>query len=108
MGSLTSLPGLPALPARVPQGFVQFRLSGERIHLDVDTLNEQMKIQGASRLRWAAFPPSHVGGALGGDTQLRRYPGLRLCTAPRLCQTSLEHPAVERMWGMRRCKRHLA
>ncbi len=33
------------------QGFVQFRLSGERIHLDVDSLNEQLKVQGPDRLR---------------------------------------------------------
>lgn len=30
---------------------MQFRLSGERIHLDVDSLNEQLKVQGPDRLR---------------------------------------------------------
>ena len=38
----------------LPQGFIQFRLSGEHVNLDVDKLNEQMQIQGAQRIRWEA------------------------------------------------------
>ena len=40
----------------VAQGFIQFRLSGERIHLDVEALNEQLKSNGAARMRHAMCP----------------------------------------------------
>lgn len=43
------------------EGFVQFRTSGERIHLDVDTLNEQMQIQGVQRLRHSMRPDEAFG-----------------------------------------------
>ena len=54
---LTPAPSCPSLPCPspfflpLPQGFIQFRLSGEHINLDVDKLNEQMQIQGAQRIR---------------------------------------------------------
>ncbi|KAI7845475.1 hypothetical protein COHA_001023 [Chlorella ohadii] len=43
------------------EGFVQFRLSGERIHLDVDSLNEQLKVQGPDRLRHSMRPDEAFG-----------------------------------------------
>ena len=54
------LAALSPLACRVctpPQGFIQFRLSGERTHLDVDTLNEQLKVQGQDRLRCVRVRP---------------------------------------------------
>lgn len=41
---------------------MQFRLSGERIHLDVDSLNEQLKVQGPDRLR--CEPGTGPGGCM--------------------------------------------
>ncbi len=43
------------------QGFVQFRLSGENLHLDVDTLNEKLKLNGAARMRAAMKPDEAFG-----------------------------------------------
>lgn len=58
------LPRPPPLSARSPsaplaskQGFIQFKgLSGEQENLDVDTLNEQLKVQGRDRLRCVLAP----------------------------------------------------
>lgn len=43
------------------QGFVQFRISGENLHLDVDTLNEKLKLNGAARMRAAMKPDEAFG-----------------------------------------------
>lgn len=50
---LPSHPPAPLAPwfLALRQGFIQFRLSGEKIDLDVDALNEQLKVQGPDRLR---------------------------------------------------------
>ena len=48
------------------QGFIQFRLSGERAHLDVDTLNEQLRIYGADRMRHAMRPDEVCEPVAGG------------------------------------------
>lgn len=43
------------------QGFIQFRLSGEQIHLDVEKLNEQLRIYGADRMRHSMCPDEAFG-----------------------------------------------
>ena len=40
---------------------MQYRLSGEAFHLDVDTLNEKLKLRGAQRLRTAMRPDEAFG-----------------------------------------------
>ena len=45
----------------VLQGFMQYRVSGESMHLDVDTLNEKLKLRGAERLRTAMRPDEAFG-----------------------------------------------
>lgn len=45
----------------VLQGFVQLRMSGESLHLDVDTLNERLQLNGAARMRTAMKPDEAFG-----------------------------------------------
>ena len=40
---------------------MQYRVSGEATHLDVDTLNEKLKLRGAERLRTAMRPDEAFG-----------------------------------------------
>lgn len=46
------------------EGFMQFRISGEKIHLDVETLNEQLKVKGADRIRHATMRPDEAFGLI--------------------------------------------
>ena len=43
------------------QGFVEFRIGAQPLHLDVDTLNERLKVQGANRMRHAMRPDEAFG-----------------------------------------------
>lgn len=47
--------------AEYGEGFIQFRLSGEQIHLDVEKLNEQLRIYGADRMRHSMCPDEAFG-----------------------------------------------
>ena len=49
------------------QGFIQYRLSGEALHLDVDTLNERLKLKGAARMRLAMRPDEAYGMIFNWD-----------------------------------------
>ena len=51
----------------VRQGFVQFRLSGST-HLDVESLNERLKSNGAIRMRHSMRPDEQFG--------VQRYPAV--------------------------------
>ncbi|KAL4448919.1 hypothetical protein ABPG77_007636 [Micractinium sp. CCAP 211/92] len=90
--------------AEYGEGFVQFRLSGERIHLDVDTLNEQMKIQGASRLRHSMRPDEAVGLIFNWDNvvantrELQRRAWRRVAKAEGLPLPAMERP---QLYGVR-------
>jgi beta-phosphoglucomutase-like phosphatase (HAD superfamily) len=46
------------------EGFMQFRLSGEKTHLDVHHLNEKLKVDGAERLRHATMAPDEGFGLI--------------------------------------------
>jgi beta-phosphoglucomutase-like phosphatase (HAD superfamily) len=46
---------------RRPQGFLQFRLSGDHTRLDVEHLNEQLKASGADRIRHSMRPDEAFG-----------------------------------------------
>ena len=43
------------------QGYIQYRYSGEPHRLDVDTLNEQLQIKGAARMRTSMKPDEAFG-----------------------------------------------
>lgn len=46
------------------EGFMQFRISGEKTHLDVHHLNEKLKVDGAERLRHATMAPDEGFGLI--------------------------------------------
>lgn len=43
------------------QGFIQYRMTGESTHLDVDTLNEKLQLKGAERMRTSMRPDEAFG-----------------------------------------------
>lgn len=47
--------------AEYGEGFLQFRLSGEKTRLDVDTLNERLRVRGADRIRHSMRPDEAFG-----------------------------------------------
>ena len=49
------------------QGFVQFRVRGEPVHLDVDRLNEQLQAAGKNRLRQFMRPDEGLGVIISFD-----------------------------------------
>ena len=49
------------------QGFIQLKVSGEAMHLDVDTLNERLKLKGAERMRTAMRPDEAFGMIFSWD-----------------------------------------
>ena len=48
--------------AEYGEGFLQFRLSGEKTRLDVDTLNEALRVKGADRIRHSTMCPDEAYG----------------------------------------------
>ena len=49
------------------QGFVEFRIGDQPLHLDVDTLNERLKVSGATRMRHAMRPDEAFGMIFSWD-----------------------------------------
>ena len=43
------------------KGYIQYRFSGEPHRLDVDTLNEQLQMKGAARMRTSMKPDEAFG-----------------------------------------------
>lgn len=83
--------------AEYGEGFVQFRLSGEPLVLDVDTLNDRLKVQGAARMRHAMCPDEAFGivfnfdGVIADTRTLQRRAWMRLAK-----EEGLPFPRIER------------
>jgi beta-phosphoglucomutase-like phosphatase (HAD superfamily) len=60
----TSSSSLDNIGAEYGEGFLQFRLSGEKTRLDVDTLNEDLRSTGAARIRHSTMCPDEAYGLL--------------------------------------------
>ena len=58
---ITGFPGTDSIGSPYGEGFLRFRLSGELTRLDVDSLNEQLRIHGADRLRHSMRPDEAFG-----------------------------------------------
>lgn len=79
------------------EGFFQFRLSGEHTHLDVDTLNEQMQIQGKQRIRHSMRPDEAFGLIFNWDNVVADTRDLQRQAWRRVAQQEeLPFPAIER------------
>jgi beta-phosphoglucomutase-like phosphatase (HAD superfamily) len=60
----TSSSSIDPIGAEYGEGFLQFRLSGEKTRLDVDTLNEELRIKGAARIRHSTMCPDEAYGII--------------------------------------------
>jgi beta-phosphoglucomutase-like phosphatase (HAD superfamily) len=55
---------LDQIGAEYGEGFLQFRLSGGKTRLDVDTLNEELRVKGAARIRHSTMAPDEAYGLI--------------------------------------------
>jgi len=81
---------------------MQYRLSGEALHLDVDTLNEQLQLKGAERMRTAMRPDEAFGMIFSweGVVADMHQVNLHLCPPPPLPSPPLPpslSPLVQRL-----------
>lgn len=90
--------------AEYGEGFLQFRLSGEKTRLDVDTLNEALRIRGADRIRHSMRPDEAFGllydwENVVADTRVLQREAWRSVAAAE----GLKYPVIERshMFDMR-------
>ncbi len=79
------------------QGFVEFRIGAQPLHLDVDTLNERLKVQGANRMRHAMRPDEAYGMIFSLDNVIINTRKLQHKAWQRIAQEEgLELPSMER------------
>lgn len=81
----------------VLQGFVEFRIGAQPLHLDVDTLNERLKVQGANRMRHAMRPDEAYGMVFSLDNVIVNTRTLQRRAWQRVAQEDgLDLPSMER------------
>lgn len=79
------------------QGFVEFRIGAQPLHLDVDTLNERLKVQGANRMRHAMRPDEAYGMIFSLDNVIVNTKQLQQKAWQKIAQEEgLELPSMER------------
>ena len=87
--------GVDLLP--VLQGFVEFRIGAQPLHLDVDTLNERLKVQGANRMRHAMRPDEAYGMVFSLDNVIVNTRQMQRKAWQRIAQEDgLDLPSIER------------
>ena len=113
-------PGRPFLPNPAPllntsmeesrigaeygEGFLQFRLSGEKTRLDVDTLNEQLRVRGAARIRHSMCPDEAFGLIFDWDDVVADTRAIQRAAWQSVATSQgLKYPSIERghMFDMR-------
>lgn len=90
--------------AEYGEGFLQFRLSGEKTRLDVDTLNERLRIRGADRIRHSMRPDEAFGLIFDLDDVLIDTRAIQRRAWMAVAeQKELNFPSIERphMYGLR-------
>lgn len=81
----------------VLQGFVEFRIGAQPLHLDVDTLNERLKVQGANRMRHAMRPDEAYGMVFSLDNVIVNTRQCQQKAWQRIAQEDgLDLPSMER------------
>ena len=79
------------------QGFVEFRIGTQPLHLDVDTLNERLKVQGANRMRHAMRPDEAYGMIFSLDNVIVNTRQLQQKAWQKIAQEEgLDLPSMER------------
>jgi len=79
------------------QGFVEFRIGAQPLHLDVDTLNERLKVQGANRMRHAMRPDEAYGMVFSLDNVIINTRQMQHRAWQRIAkEDNLELPSMQR------------
>jgi hypothetical protein len=79
------------------QGFIQLRLTGKPLHLDVDTLNEQLKVRGAHRHRHSFRPDEAIGCIFAWDDVIANTRDMQRRAWQRVAEEEgLPFPTIER------------
>ena len=79
------------------QGFVEFRIGAQPLHLDVDTLNERLKVRGANRMRHAMRPDEAFGMIFSLDNVIVKTRQLQHRAWERIAQEEgFQLPNIER------------
>eukprot|EP01023_Acetabularia_acetabulum_P004675 TRINITY_DN11998_c0_g1_i1.p1 TRINITY_DN11998_c0_g1~~TRINITY_DN11998_c0_g1_i1.p1 ORF type:complete len:362 (-),score=45.14 TRINITY_DN11998_c0_g1_i1:243-1328(-) len=82
------------------EGFVEFRIGGDPVHLDVDTLNEKLASKGRMRLRFAQYPDEAYGmifsfeGVLADTKKLMQMSWQQLAKENHVTYPSVERPQI--------------
>ena len=75
------------------QGYIQYRIAGEPHRLDVDTLNEKLRLRGAARMRLLMRPDEAYGMVFDFDgqhlTPAGSVHGVPACMAEGACSLNL-------------------
>lgn len=90
--------------AEYGEGFLQFRLSGEKTRLDVDTLNEELRVRGAARIRHSMCPDEAFGLIFDWDDVVVDTRALQRAAWKSVAAAEgLKYPSIERshMFEMR-------
>ena len=76
---------------------MEFRIGAQPLHLDVDTLNERLKVQGANRMRHAMRPDEAYGMIFSLDNVIVNTRQLQHKAWQRVAEEEgLELPSMER------------
>lgn len=76
---------------------MEFRIGAQPLHLDVDTLNERLKVQGANRMRHAMRPDEAYGMVFSLDNVIMNTRKLQHRAWQRIAEEEgLELPSMER------------
>lgn len=94
---MESLTSTGKIGSEYGEGFVEFRIGAQPLHLDVDTLNERLKVQGANRMRHAMRPDEAYGMVFSLDNVIINTRQMQHRAWQRIAQEdNLELPSMQR------------
>jgi beta-phosphoglucomutase-like phosphatase (HAD superfamily) len=102
--SLSTSSASDSIGAEYGEGFLSFRMSGEKTRLDVDTLNEALQVRGAARIRHSMRPDEAHGLVFDWDDVVVDSRALQRAAWQQVAaDEGLQYPAFERghMFDMR-------
>ncbi|DBA94566.1 TPA: hypothetical protein ACH3X1_002151 [Trebouxia sp. C0004] len=95
--AMESLTSTSKIGSEYGEGFVEFRIGAQPLHLDVDTLNERLKVQGANRMRHAMRPDEAYGMVFSLDNVIINTRQMQHRAWQRIAQEdNLELPSMQR------------
>lgn len=95
--AMESLTARSKIGSEYGEGFVEFRIGAQPLHLDVDTLNERLKVRGANRMRHAMRPDEAFGMIFSLDNVIIKTRQLQHRAWERIAQEEgFQLPSIER------------